>query len=231
MKKENFNKALEELRTTQVSMTESESGDMLAQILSTPIPSPYSHGVLSRFAAVSRMQLGVLSLLIFTLSFGGVVYAFESSLPGDLLYPVKIAVVEPVLNVVNRAPEKRVVWEEEKVTRRIKEADALAKEDKLDDKKLEELESKVRKSSQAFVSAVEDEDKEQDEKEKRKDEFKKKIEDDDKDDNEDDEDDDKDKSEERRDQKERVKKIKDTAIKTLDDEKDKNKSSNKKNKK
>lgn len=139
-----FKKGIEGLK--EIRMTDGEKSRVLEKVLSTPIKSPYR---------VRIPQFVLVCSLILLISFGGAVSASEASIPGDLFYPVKTRVVEPVLDVVNSAPEKKIIWEEEKITRRIAEAEKLVEKDKLDDKKLEELERKIEKSSIAFSQAVE----------------------------------------------------------------------------
>lgn len=221
MKEEDLKKALNELK--EVGMTKLETEAMLEQVFSTPIPTPY-------FKRNKVFALVMVLVLVF--STGGVTYASNDALPGDILYPVKVRVVEPILDVVNVSPERKVAWSEEKVTRRIKEADALAKEDKLDDKKVEELEKEIRKSSIEFAKAVEDRDEDdEEEKEKRKEEFRKKVEarefevkvvyiEKEKNDDEDEDKEEIEKREKKVEQSEKVRKIKDTAIRTLDKEDD-----------
>ncbi len=225
MKEENLKKALNELK--EVRMTKLESEAMLEQVFRTPIPTPY-------FKRNKVFALVMILVLVF--STGGVTYASNDALPGDILYSVKVRVVEPILDVVNVSPERKVAWSEEKVTRRIKEADALAKEDKLDDKKAEELEKEIRKSSIEFAKAVEyrDEDDEE-EKEKRKEEFRKKVEakefevkveyieekrEEEREEEKENKIEEIEKREKKIEQSEKVRKIKDTAIRTLDKEDD-----------
>lgn len=145
-------------------MTDREKARMLENIFSTPIESPYY-----------RMRAVFASALIFVISFGGAIYASEVSVPGDLFYPIKINVVEPVLTVVNFRPEEKIVWEEKKVIRRIEEAEALLLENKLDDNRMEELERRIEKSSKAFTKAVKDKGEDEEKVEDRKDEFRKKV--------------------------------------------------------
>ncbi len=223
MKEEDLKKALNELK--EVRMTNLETEAMLEQVFRAPIPSPY-------FKRNKVFALVMVLVLVF--STGGVTYASNDALPGDILYPVKVKVVEPILDVVNASPEKKVAWSEEKVTRRIEEADALAREDKLDDKKAEELEKEIRKSSIEFAKAVEDRDEEdEEEKEKRKEEFRKKVEAkefevkveyiEEKQEGKAEEKEEKfkediEKQEKKEEQSEKVRKIKDTAINALDKE-------------
>lgn len=160
MTEENFKKGIEELKN--IRMTNAEKTHMLERVLSAPIespymkPSPFAGRRMPVFAFIYSQHTRVIltSCLILVLSIGGATYASGTSLPGDLLYPIKTRVVEPMLDIVNSAPEKKIVWEEQKVERRIVEAEMLAEKDKLDEEKLVALEQSIEKSSVTFAKAV-----------------------------------------------------------------------------
>ena len=162
MNNEDFKKGIEELK--RIHITDAEKARMLKNIFATPIRSPYMKRV-PVFTFVYSF------ILIISLS--GLTYASGDSIPGDALYSIKIRVVEPILDVVNSAPEKKIVWEEKKVIKRINEAEKLEKKDELDDKRAVELERRVEKSSRAFIKAVKEANGEKIE--DRKTEFRKKF--------------------------------------------------------
>lgn len=70
-------------------------------------------------------------LLILTLSSGGVVYASERALPGDTLYPIKIAIVEPVRVALAASPEASATLQMTFAERRVDEAATLASKGRL----------------------------------------------------------------------------------------------------
>ena len=152
---QSFGRGIEELK--KIRMTDAEKSRIFETVLSTPIKSPYMKKV-SMFAFVysHHAKMIIATSLIVVISFSGVTYASDSSLPGDLLYPIKTRVVETTLDVVNQSSEKKIVWEEEKVSRRIIEAEKLAENDELDDERSEELERKIEESSRAFAKAVDE---------------------------------------------------------------------------
>lgn len=152
-----FKKGLESLKN--VRMTDAEKARVLKNVLETPVVSPYlqvSTFTHSFFQLVHVRMVTALSLVV-AVSFGGMAYASDASLPGEVLYQMKVGLVEPIIDQFNRTAEKKVAWEEEKVERRIQEAEALVEIDKLNDKLTEELERRVEKSSRAFAEAVEEE--------------------------------------------------------------------------
>jgi hypothetical protein len=70
----------------------------------------------------------VLGMLVFVvLSGGGLVYASQGSLPGQLLYPVKIAAEETRLAITTK-PEKRKELQLEFIDKRVNEANIISKE-------------------------------------------------------------------------------------------------------
>ena len=153
MNDKNFKKGIKELKN--IRMTDAEKKTVLRKVFSSSVESPYMERIPVFAFIYSHHTRAILTgCLVLILSFSGVVYGSSGSLPGDLLYPIKTKVVEPVLDAVNHAPEKKIVWEEEKVTRRIMEAEKLAEKDELDDKRIMELERSIEKSSFAFTKAA-----------------------------------------------------------------------------
>lgn len=63
----------------------------------------------------------------------GIPLAAEWSVPGDVLYPVKVRITEEVLSQLSLTPYKKVEFETWRVERRIAEARLLAKEGRLTD--------------------------------------------------------------------------------------------------
>lgn len=63
---------------------------------------------------------------------GGVAYAAEGALPGDLLYPIKIHINENVRTVIVVSPEAKIEWEVSRTERRLQEAEQLATQGRLD---------------------------------------------------------------------------------------------------
>ncbi|OHA89376.1 MAG: hypothetical protein A3B03_00095 [Candidatus Zambryskibacteria bacterium RIFCSPLOWO2_01_FULL_42_41] len=143
MTEDNFKKGIEGLKS--IRMTSVEKARILERVFATPIKSPY----MKRIPAFAYVYS-----LIMILSFSGATYVSGRALPGDTLYPLKIKVVEPMLDAVYRTPEEKIVWEEQKVTRRIEEAEKLLEKNELDDERLEALERSIEKSSTAFAKAA-----------------------------------------------------------------------------
>ncbi len=88
----------------------------------------------------SRPLPAFASLLILVLSSGGVVYAGEGAVPGDLLYGVKVNVTEPVRVALAKDEGVRADLEAWRALRRLEEAQTLAVRDSLSFERKERLE-------------------------------------------------------------------------------------------
>jgi len=82
-------------------------------------PSPllfFSHRLISSFAFV----------LVLAVVGSSTAYAAEAAVPGDVLYPVKVRVNEPLRAALALSSEAKAVWHTEAAERRMKEAEVLA---------------------------------------------------------------------------------------------------------
>lgn len=84
------------------------------------IPSPFSIGSLR-----SRKTLPVFAIAALLMG-GSTSFAAEGSLPGDILYPVKIHVNEAFRGAVAVSPKAKADWEVRLVERRLEEIEKLA---------------------------------------------------------------------------------------------------------
>jgi hypothetical protein len=75
----------------------------------------------------ARGAFGVVALLVVV----SIPFSAESSVPGDVLYPVKVRVNEEVRSGLTFSPYEKVAWEAKRAERRIGEARVLAKEGRL----------------------------------------------------------------------------------------------------
>ena len=74
-------------------------------------------------------------------------YLAEQSVPGDSLYAVKVQINEEVRSTLTRSPYEKVVWETERLNRRIAEARLLASEGRLTEAVEAEVAEAVREHS------------------------------------------------------------------------------------
>jgi hypothetical protein len=157
-----FQKGIENLKN--IKMSEDEKAEMRnnlsVYINNNPLnpvktPSPYfsffSFNVRRSFVMVSVL------VLIFGVS-GTAVFASEESLPGDLLYPVKVKITEPLVGVVTFNKNAKINWEAKKANRRLKEAENLVQQNRLNTKSIQEIESRFNEHAENFNKLAEQED-------------------------------------------------------------------------
>lgn len=95
-----------------------------------------------------RVQAAFLIVLIIIGYGSSAALAAEGALPGDVLYPVKTKVVEPLARlVVARTPEREAAFETKLLERRLREAEALDAAATLDTPLREEVRERVRAQS------------------------------------------------------------------------------------
>ncbi len=124
----------------QVSLTTEERARARALLteyaamkpMRTATPHVALPGILHRFSRPAFAS--ATALLMLSLTTGGITYAAEGSLPGDLLYGVKVAVTEPVVSALTTRGEAQAHWQMTLAERRVHEAAALASTGRLDTK-------------------------------------------------------------------------------------------------
>ncbi|PJE76161.1 hypothetical protein COV04_01360 [Candidatus Uhrbacteria bacterium CG10_big_fil_rev_8_21_14_0_10_48_11] len=106
--------------------------------------------------ALRPMAIALALLLLFG---GGTSYAAEQSLPGDILYPVKVSVNEPFRGLFAVGNEAEANWQAQIVERRLNEAVTLASENKLSQAAIKSLAVNIQEhTKQANEKAVQLED-------------------------------------------------------------------------
>ncbi len=107
-------------------LEESEKMFIRQQLVSKIHRVPTSSKWYGMFTSFLRLT-AVMGAAVLTLAFGKqLAQAIESSLPGQLLYPVKLHVVESVISSLNFTPEAEAAWAVTQVKRRLNEASAFA---------------------------------------------------------------------------------------------------------
>jgi hypothetical protein len=99
-----------------------------------PISIPAIPAIRSPFAfSYSRVGFSAFALVILLLVGGtGAAYASEGSVPGNILYPVKISVIEPVQGALISTTQGQAAWHAQLASARLDEATTLASTNKLD---------------------------------------------------------------------------------------------------
>lgn len=130
-----------------IRLSTQEREQILNRILKTPLPSPYQ-GSWHTWMSV-RVSTYALALLLISAGTGSTLtLAAEGSVPGNLLYPLKISISEPIRSVLARSPEDKAVWEVEQIERRLNEAVRLAAKNELTEERALALEKKLRKNTE-----------------------------------------------------------------------------------
>ena len=112
---------------------------------STPVLISEPFKVLRFNTVYTRGFAGVFALLFIV----GVPFVAERSLPGDILYPVKVQFNEEVRSSLALSPYAKVAWETERLERRVAEARILALAGKLGEEEQAEVAMAVKQHSEA----------------------------------------------------------------------------------
>ncbi|MFZ3012022.1 MAG: hypothetical protein WA060_03465 [Minisyncoccia bacterium] len=147
----------------EIKMTDLERDHIYRNILSSPVIS-YTHPVKSPWAVFSFMATihknrfvyygSVLGL--FVVLGGGAVFASGNSLPGNIFYPLKVSVIEPLYSTLTFSPKAKAQYESHLATKRLVEAETLKIQGKLDKKKEERLNLLLENHTESFSKAIDD---------------------------------------------------------------------------
>ena len=127
-----------------------------AVVNSDPRPSPYFRFIPSPFFQLfhGKAVTGVLAMLIFVLSGSGIIFASEKSMPGSLLYSVKVRLAEPVRGALILSPVKKAEYEVRLSKKRVLEAKSLDARKKLDPETEVELYARFANHSDRYNKTV-----------------------------------------------------------------------------
>lgn len=116
-------------------------------------PSPYVP-VKSPYVFKFRKTLAFIAIILVIASGVSVSFAAEQSLPGDLLYPVKIKVNEGIGGLLARSDEEQIRWLVKTAERRIEEAEKMAAMGKLNDKAAAKIEDNLEMKTEKLKSKL-----------------------------------------------------------------------------
>lgn len=116
--------------------------------------APLSYALIS-FYALSRKSIAGILVAVLLFSGAGVSFAAENALPGDVLYPIKVEVNEPVVAALSVSQESKVLWNAERAERRLEEAALLASNGTLTEAKKQELEDRFDRYAERVIAEVE----------------------------------------------------------------------------
>ncbi len=143
----------------RVSLSESERERMervvLGYVSMKPIRSGGTREVQVHWYQWVRQPLAIGLVFALVVSGTGVSYAAEASVPGDLLYPIKVSVNEEVRASLTFSGEEKGKWETERAERRLEEAATLAVQGKLTTEVKKELVERFDTHSERAVASAE----------------------------------------------------------------------------
>lgn len=93
-------------------------------------------------------------VFILLLASTGVSFAAEQTLPGDILYPVKVNVNEEVRGALTISNTNKMDWEKERVVRRVVETETLLKTNKFTPKRKAQAETALKTQMATFAAAA-----------------------------------------------------------------------------
>lgn len=144
MEDKKLQSSIEEIK--KIKMTSDEKVSMLSNILSSAVPShtsvesPWMKYVsLSKVYKSKFLYYGAVICLIVFIGGREVVFASEVSLPGTVLYPIKVKIIEPISSAFQFSTEAKAKYESSLATKRLIEAETLASQNKLDEPKQKEI--------------------------------------------------------------------------------------------
>jgi|SRR3989344_3315723 len=116
----------------KIRLTSAEKSAMRARIFGAPSPLAVKH---SPYVFMSyHMRMALAGLLLFVFAGTSTVSAAQGSLPGDLLYPVKVSINEKVEVALAPTPAAKAQVQVRLAERRVDEARELSVRGRLDEK-------------------------------------------------------------------------------------------------
>ena len=154
-----LNNGIKDIR--EIKMNTDEKKRILENILNSdlvfrgePIKSPFwSYLFVSKFGKNSFTFYGSAFCLLIFLS-GGLVFASSTSLPGDILYPLRVSVIEPFGGVLTFSTLAKIKYESNLATERLVDAEILSDRDNLTSVKEKELNNLLENHTKSFNKAI-----------------------------------------------------------------------------
>ena len=136
---------------TPLSSREKEEGFAFLMTHMQKRPLPLQKHPVRYFFALHRVAAMAMSaILLIGTSGGGIVYAAEDAMPEDMLYTVKLNFSEPFRDVWHRDPTDRAQWEQEKIERRLYEAEHLSQRPEFTEDRRQMLEQHLQERISMF---------------------------------------------------------------------------------
>lgn len=104
--------------------------------------------------SLHRFASGAVAFALVLTVGAGTSYAAEGTLPGDLLYPIKLGVNERVAGALASGPKAKATWHAERATRRLEEVETLAASGRLDATTSAEVHENLERSAKDFDNVI-----------------------------------------------------------------------------
>ena len=109
-----------------------------------PVKSPWTiYSFNNWFTAHRAFALTVAIILIVSIGSDGIVQAAKGSLPGDVLYPIKVHVAEPLQEALTFSSVAKAQLKADLTIQRVQEAESLATEGRLDASKQAQISNMI----------------------------------------------------------------------------------------
>lgn len=159
MNEEKFKKGIEDIK--RVGLTDAEKFRIKSNLdfyIETTTPTmPVRSAWYSGFSFTYTKLYGVAFAFILVVILGADTYSkAESSLPGDILYPVKVGVIEPLRYTTAVGNLAKANLEAANLDTRLREAEILQVQGKLTDSVSTDLQNRINSNTDQFNKIVED---------------------------------------------------------------------------
>jgi len=149
MKNNSLHQGVQKIR--EITLSREEKAAVLARLLEHVEQHP-AHIVSPWMVYVSRFRFetAMAAVLVMILAGGSVTFAAEGALPGDLLYPVKLNITEPLQGALISGDLPKARFEAQKTIRRLEEVETLAAQGRLDQVTVQTIQTNFEKSASEF---------------------------------------------------------------------------------
>lgn len=148
MKNNKLKKGIRDIKDIKLSSSEKLNlfTNFESYVKNHPVLDAPKVNIWSSFFLHYKYSYAISALLLCIFVSASVTYAAESALPGDILYPIKIYITEPVKAATKVTQKAKAKYEEERVMIRLDEVQELVKKGKFEDTIRAQVEKEVEKS-------------------------------------------------------------------------------------
>ncbi len=112
---------------------------------------------LAAFKKLQSLPAAAFAVVVLFVLGTGTAWAAEYSLPGDLLYPVKLRVTEPLRGITATTPQAKATWQKHRIEKRLTETEQLIAHNQLTEPRAKIVRQAIEQYSQDFVASAQEE--------------------------------------------------------------------------